>query len=122
MQLIVIPVFILISVLQPQVSKSDCKNPATQLELNQCAVQKFHQADSALNSQYQSIFSTLDEHGKQRLKTAERAWLAYRDANCEAESDRYTGGSMQPLIKSSCLELLTSQRMEEIKRIYVKNQ
>jgi uncharacterized protein YecT (DUF1311 family) len=49
------------------------------------------------------------QHGN-TLLTAQRAWLAYRDAACEAHASPFEGGSLQPLIRATCLSEITAER------------
>ena len=51
------------------------------------------------------------------LLASQRAWISYRDAQCELEGFSMRGGTAEPLMVSSCLETLTKQRTEELKRL-----
>lgn len=105
----------------------DCENPQTQAELNICAADSAEQADKALNAQYKlarqhalNWDKGLSEGGvsaEAALKTAQRAWIAYRDAECDLEAVTIDGGSMQSMIISGCLETLSKARTQELKQI-----
>ena len=104
----------------------DCKNAETQTDMNICAADDFKKADKALNAQWLAtrkaavawdapVGSGKPSHGaEERLLKAQRAWLAYRDSQCEALGFTVEGGSMQPLVVSSCLADLTRKRTEEL--------
>ncbi len=81
-----------------------------------------HQADEELNKTYGRLLSRYaNDPGKlTRFKIAQRAWLAFRDAEVEArfgESDREQHGSVLPMCR--CIELaqITVERTKELKAI-----
>lgn len=92
-----------------------CTDPQTQYEMNVCAERKFKAADAELNRVYNRLASKLDEGARTRLKATEVSWLKYRDDNCDYESSLYEGGSMRPLIYSSCMERMTKARTAELR-------
>ena len=49
------------------------------------------------------------------LRDAQRAWIAFRDQACEAESLLARGGSMQNQLFYACLERLTRVRTEDLR-------
>jgi uncharacterized protein YecT (DUF1311 family) len=87
----------------------------TQMEMNQTAAQGYYKADAELNKVYKVLMSKLDEKGKSLLIKAENDWIKYRDSHCKFEASFYEGGSMQPMIYSSCLESETINRIKELK-------
>ena len=92
-----------------------CANAQTQFEMNQCAARDYRAADSVLNQTYQRLVAMLNDEEKSQLKTAQTAWLKYRDSNCEFVGDEYKGGSIRPLIYASCLADMTRKRTTELK-------
>ena len=92
-----------------------CPNAETQFEMNQCAARDYRAADAVLNRTYQRLVAMLNDEEKSQLKTAQTAWLKYRDSNCEFVGDEFKGGSMRPLIYASCLADMTRKRTVEIK-------
>ena len=62
----------------------DCRNAMTQSELNDCAYEAYRKSDAELNALYKQITSRLKDDPKQAqlLVTAQRAWIAFRDAEC----------------------------------------
>ncbi len=106
----------------------DCSNAQTQADMNQCAAYDYRKADAAMNAQWAETRAAMlawdkvspvsDNNGAaKRLLASQRSWLAYRDATCDVEGYSVEGGSMQPLIVSSCLAELTTRRTEELKRL-----
>jgi uncharacterized protein YecT (DUF1311 family) len=88
----------------------------SQPEMNEKFQADFEKADARLNAVYKKTLATLDAEGKKKLVAAERAWVAYRDAEAAFEADSERGGSMAPLIYSqTCLEL-TVARIEQLRK------
>ena len=78
--------------------------------MNQCAGDNFAQADKLLNEQYKRLATC-------NLAKSQRAWLAYRDAECLFRvGPRDEGGSMWPMSQAGCLEELTKERSAHLAR------
>lgn len=106
----------------------DCSKPQeTQLGMNICAGEDYKKADVALNAAYQraqaSMKSFLDydadkaKAGKKKLVEAQRAWIKFRDAACEVEGLSAEGGTIQPLLISTCLTKLTKRRTTDLREL-----
>ena len=104
---------------QPQ---ADCFEKAvTQLDSNECAAKEYQEADAELNRVYKAI---LEKYKKDplflgKLRAAQRAWLAYRDAEIEAkyphaEEPRYYG-SIFPMCDALFKAELTKDRVEKLR-------
>ncbi|HZZ04802.1 lysozyme inhibitor LprI family protein [Paraburkholderia sp.] len=85
----------------------DCKNASDQYSLNHCADLDYQSADKKLNETYSKLLKKVSPQGKPRLQKAERAWVAYRDAQCEFLTSSPTPYSAQPMIHAYCLSRLT---------------
>lgn len=87
----------------------------TQGEMNQQAYREFEAADRKLNAAYaQAMKAMPDDEARQKLKAAQRAWLAYRDAQAEVEADVARGGTMAPCLRAGTMTELTGQRTAEL--------
>ena len=90
---------------------AECIAPQQQQLMNACAYKEYEAADAALNAAWKPAKSFADSIGKgEALLEAQRAWLAYRDAACDVHASPYEGGSIQPLIRATCLSDLTAAR------------
>lgn len=90
---------------------AECKAPQQQQLMNACAAKKYQQSDAALNVAWKSAKAFADAIGQGRdLLAAQRAWLAYRDAACTVHASPFEGGSIQPMVRATCLSELTDQR------------
>jgi len=101
----------------------DCENASDQATMNQCAAQQNTAADKELNALYQQITSRLKSNpdSKKQLVSAQRAWIAFRDAECKFSASGVEGGSVYPLIYSNCVTELTRARVATFKT-YLKCQ
>jgi uncharacterized protein YecT (DUF1311 family) len=106
--------------------KPDCIDPQTQMEMTFCAGVDYQEADAALNALWPDVLAAAklnDEYvgdmARERgvpttveaLRDAQRAWIRFRDAQCEFEAYEVFGGTMQPMVGSLCLARLTRQRI-----------
>jgi uncharacterized protein YecT (DUF1311 family) len=86
-----------------------------QQEMNQTAESDFEKADARLNAAYKKVLAKEDEDGKKKLIAAEKAWVAYRDAEADYEADSQArGGSMEPMIYSGTEATLTEDRIKQL--------
>jgi uncharacterized protein YecT (DUF1311 family) len=88
----------------------------TQTGLNQCAAASYAKADEALNRAYREIARKLNAQDPAAglFVKAQKSWLAFRDAECVFSSSGVIGGSIYPLIYSTCLETLTKERTKQL--------
>ncbi|WP_254564690.1 lysozyme inhibitor LprI family protein [Oscillatoria sp. HE19RPO] len=99
------------AVAQPRLN---CNNPQSQSEMNACAGQRWQATDRELNQIYQGLIPQLSNSRRQKLVTAQRAWITFRDSECAFYSSFAEGGSMQPMLYSGCLANLTEIRNSEL--------
>jgi uncharacterized protein YecT (DUF1311 family) len=64
------------------------------------------------------VLTVVDGDELVRLKTAQRLWIQFLDANCDAERELYSGRSAAPVVKLACQEEMTGHRTEEMNVIY----
>ena len=90
----------------------------TQLEMTRSAVTALEQADRNLNTTYKQLLGKLDKQSKAKLLTAQRAWLAYRDADALLTGDiDARGGSMEGMLVALRKRELTISRTADFKRM-----
>lgn len=95
--------------------KAECSNPQTQMDMNQCAGQDYEAADAELNTVWAELRQARSDNPSwNAILEAQRLWIPFRDAHCEAEAAPYEGGSIQPLIRLSCLAATTNQRTTQL--------
>lgn len=88
----------------------------SQQGMNMCAGAAFERADKALNAEWSKVIATYkkDDAAKTLLLEGQRAWLKYRDAQCQMSAYDSIGGSIWPLLNSGCLASLTRRRTQEL--------
>lgn len=94
----------------------------TQFELNEAEHKKYLKADKELNGIYQKVLKqyTADTAFIKNLKTSQRLWVQFRDAEMKVKyPDRPDGyyGSVQPMCWSIYLTQLTEERINTLKAL-----
>ncbi|MDP8995259.1 MAG: lysozyme inhibitor LprI family protein [Pseudomonadota bacterium] len=113
-----------------QAEQPDCANAMSQSELNQCAALDFEREDAALNAAWRDVLAYVRSRdaegipewdprgtGEARLREAQRAWIAFRDAHCELVGFEARGGTMEPMIYDGCRAEVTRARTEQLRFI-----
>jgi uncharacterized protein YecT (DUF1311 family) len=93
----------------------DCNNAMAQNDMNICADKDYRQADAALNRTYKETLKGEDAHTADLLRKAQRAWIAFRDAECVYQNAENEGGSIYPMVYAGCLTRLTKLRTQQLK-------
>ena len=101
----------------PAASALDCEGAADQTSLNLCAGRAYSEADQRLNELYRDLKARLkgDPNRLGHLTSAQRAWIGFRDLECEFRASAVQGGSAQPMVKADCLRDLTERRIEALR-------
>lgn len=97
---------------------AQCEHARTTVDTTDCFDREYKKADAELNRIYQLAFTGLDEKAADNLRKAQRAWIVYRDAQCDAEYAKWEGGSGGPAAHLACLLRLTQLRTRELHKTY----
>jgi uncharacterized protein YecT (DUF1311 family) len=97
---------------------AQCEDKKSTAEQMECLGPALKKADADLNRIYQKTLKELPAEDAARLRKAQRAWLAYRDTHCDADQQRYSGGSIAPVVFAQCRLTLTQRRSKEIEETY----
>ncbi|MBY0561821.1 lysozyme inhibitor LprI family protein [Hyphomicrobium sp.] len=104
----------------------DCANAVSTVEMNFCADKDYQAADKALNAAYANAVEYIRTRGDQEkpydtesfqeaLRKAQRAWVAYRDADCkDLVAQEWSGGSGTSSASLGCMTEKTIQRTKEL--------
>jgi|GEM_PF-956360 len=71
--------------------------------------------DAELNTQFRALSAKLDDPGKKALREAQRAWLAFRDAEFKRIDDLYArkdGTMYRPMAIAARMELVKARALE----------
>jgi len=84
--------------------------------LEGCAEHRVLKSDGQIDKLNSSISSGLANARMQReFVAAHRAWLAYRNADCNSMSSIYEGGTLLPLAYLECIEGRNEQRIKDLR-------
>ncbi|MDR6993228.1 lysozyme inhibitor LprI family protein [Luteimonas sp. 3794] len=72
--------------------------------------------DARLNSEYRQTLAALTQGQQARLRTAQRLWVQYRDANCRFLADP-EGGTLATVMSVDCRRQMTTERASELARL-----
>jgi uncharacterized protein YecT (DUF1311 family) len=97
---------------------SPCAGVGVTVDLVNCFAKARDAADAQLNAVYKSVQGKLDAAEVQQLAAAQRLWIQYRDANCDAERDLYGGGTATGPAYLACLEAMTRARTKQLRVTY----
>ncbi|CAB4945845.1 unannotated protein [freshwater metagenome] len=93
---------------------------STTREVEQCLAARLSRADAELNRYYAAAVARLTRDGNMtslaKLRASERAWIAYRDAECDAVYDWWQGGTIRGAMTLSCRTRITQARTFEVWR------
>jgi uncharacterized protein YecT (DUF1311 family) len=106
------------ALVRPDASAADdCNVPnLSQADLSNCYGNVYKASDAQLNALYKQIEGRLaDDTATRLLVTAERTWLAFRDAECDFSTSAASGGHIRPMLVTICLDRLTSKRINDFK-------
>ncbi len=110
----------------------NCANPPDQASADGCAGDARVRADVAMNAQWKLTLAAEHQRDKdyaevprgdtrpsyvEALLTAQRAWLKFRDSECEVEAYAVRGGSLEPQIAAQCEGRLTQERTKQLAAI-----
>ena len=93
----------------------------TQAEMSRQAYEDYHQFDQELNDVYQQILTLYrsDTAFIQNLKSSQRIWIQFRDAELEVkylEKGAEIYGSIHPICRAEYLSKLTKERTDRLKK------
>lgn len=86
------------------------------LDIVECSLKKLAEADADLNKTYRELMAKLgDKKSELKLRTAQQAWIKYRDANCDFVMELSGGGSASTFEFNFCLVDMTAARTKELR-------
>jgi uncharacterized protein YecT (DUF1311 family) len=102
-----------------------CDNESSNVEYIGCLSKLAEEQDKTLNQLFGQVKALTEEYDKvgtsapkitPAIRQAQRAWITFRDAQCEAEYDMAQGGTAGGGYNANCLCTLTYHRNEDLRR------
>jgi len=81
----------------------------TTLGMKECAAAELKIQDARLNAAYHKAMAELTARQKAKLVTAQRAWIAFRDAECASYEDQ-DWGTLSQVNAAQCVVTMTVKR------------
>ncbi len=91
-----------------------CSNLPNQSALNTCSSNVLNSANQKINSVYANYMKELNPTEKLQLKEAQRAWIQYKEKDCQFQSSPVLKGSLYPFVHNGCLVEKTENRIKEL--------
>ncbi len=82
-----------------------------------CLIDVYDKYDGYMNANYQTLKNVCyrdDGKGFEKLRKAQRAWIAFRDANCVYEGHEFVGGAGANQSQAACLARMTIDRNDDL--------
>ncbi|MBD5520318.1 MAG: DUF1311 domain-containing protein [Lachnospiraceae bacterium] len=89
---------------------------ASQADLKMTSEELFQTWDNVLNVVWKLLESELDDDTMEALRTEEREWIAFKEAEVEAAGEVYELGTLRPLVEADKAAELTKERVYELKK------
>lgn len=107
-----------------------CGNESSNIEIGNCVSAAYQKADKELNDIWPKVLAYIDTLGDtmpadalQKWKTtivaAQKAWVSFKEQDCDAVQYEWWGGSGAGIAETSCLYAHTAQRVEDLKSRYL---
>lgn len=88
----------------------------TTIQQEGCAEQQILRSDKTIDALNQSIFGKLfDNRARRDLISGHKAWLTYRHAFCQSESDVFEGGTEAGVLFAICEVQVNSEHVKNLK-------
>lgn len=109
-------VWVFAGVAQADDIELNCENPTTTMEHDFCADREAGVVDAEMNVAYRALRQTLGESRRALLTDAQRAWIAFRDKQCNAVRV-LMDGSGRNVAYLECVMGLTRTRTRDFREL-----
>jgi uncharacterized protein YecT (DUF1311 family) len=107
--------------INPSEQNCDLQQTLTQLDMNICANFRYETANKQLLLAWQAYRANLNGEKFELAMQEQITWEKTRRVFCDKEVAKYDGGSMQPLMRSMCLESKTKEKLLELNKLLLQN-
>lgn len=103
-------------------AKVDCNKAIATPDVNQCAQTEFEAAEKKLNETYRRVLKSLSKPDdeikfseiKRGLTEAQRAWVVFRQKDCDAYFTLHASGTIRTVMYIGCMRNHAERRTKEI--------
>ncbi|MDO5059199.1 MAG: lysozyme inhibitor LprI family protein [Neisseria sp.] len=85
------------------------------VELAECVDKEGGQIERKLAATYKKAA----KRGGKKLVAAQKWWVRYKEADCDAQAAQYEGGSMWGIVYRTCLNSKAAARERELRQTYL---
>lgn len=105
----------------------NCKEAITTPDLNHCAKQAQELVEVKLNKVYQQTLKELSQPDseqedysemKRKLIGAQRAWVKFRELDCDAVYTFHAGGTIRTVMFIGCMQKHAERRIKDLEDTY----
>lgn len=89
------------------------KSEGITMKMIACINDEYQRQDARLNKAYKALMAELSPERKKQLLAVQRAWIKYRDANCNFYGDP-DGGSLARIDANGCMLRSAASRANEL--------
>ena len=86
------------------------------VSMRACYADEIDSQDKRLNANYKAYISLMSSDIKKKFVNAQRAWVKFRDENCEAFQSQEPGGTRSLIVGDSCYLKMTAERANDFQR------
>ncbi|MFZ6653877.1 lysozyme inhibitor LprI family protein [Undibacterium sp. TJN19] len=107
----------------------DCSKAQNTMDLNECASIDLQKVEAKLNQVYQRVLKSTEKDYasegnyadiKKSFINAQRAWIKFREADCDAVYQRNIGGTIRTVMHLGCMRAHALKRIADLEE-YEKN-
>ena len=104
----------------------DCTRPSGTMETDLCQSRQYERIDESLNQAYRQTLAVLDRgeicisacaEATQNLRAAQRAWIRFRDEDCQAAYAIAVDGTGRNAARMDCLIEHTRTRIHQLQQL-----
>src|SRR5258708_4906891 len=111
--LVALAVMVLASPLRAEpATEENCNDRNSTADIVQCLATQTAVWDRRLNTAFQNLVGSLPARRRDRLRTAQRLWIQYRDANCAYYASGE--GTIRRVEATECMRSMTQIRAQEL--------
>jgi len=106
-----------------RISKPCMKEPGgeTTAGMKMCTGRELKTWDALLNAEYRRLLGGLEAKSQEKIRAAQRAWIAMRDGDCALPYDTFAGGTLAGVVAGSCLLDHTATRALQLRDLRETN-